>query len=213
LSSWSRPSRRVCLSVVTIVFAAGVFARGAATVPLYEVVQTQSRAVIEVGKAGALSVVAGHTHEVEAPIGGTLSFDPAFPEGAAVAIEIRAADLRVTGKGEPPEDVPKVQEKMVSRAVLDVERHPTITFRSTRIAVRERRETAVDLSVTGDLTLLGETNPLTVPVHAEFTTNTIAARGTMSVKQSDYGITPVSVGGLVAVKDELTIRFAIVAGR
>jgi polyisoprenoid-binding protein YceI len=212
LPSWSSPGRRVCLSVVMFVSAAGVCVRAATTAQLYQVVQAQSRAIIEVGKAGALSFVAGHAHEVEAPVRGTLSVDPAFPEGAAVSIEIRAADLRVTGKGDPPKDVPKVQEKMTSPAVLDVERRPTITFRSTRIAVRERRGTAVDLLVTGDLTLLGATKPLTVPVHAEFTTNTVTARGTMSIKQSDYGITPISVGGVVAVKDELTIHFAIVAG-
>lgn len=138
--------------------------------------------------------------------------DPAYPEGAAVAIEIRTADLRVSGEGELPEDVPKVQQTMASAEVLDAARYATITFQSTAIAVQERRGPALALAVTGDLTLHGETKPLTVRVRVEVTTNQVAARGTLSVKQSDYGITPVSVGGVVSVKDALTIHFTIVAG-
>ncbi|MGH9373143.1 MAG: YceI family protein [Vicinamibacterales bacterium] len=199
------------LAVITIALAAGAIGRGAPVASVYEVVPEESRAIINVGKAGALSFIAGHTHEVEAPIRGTLAVDPAHPEAGTVALEIEAADLRVTGEGEPPEDVPEVQKKMVSAAVLDVARYPTITFRSKTMAAGSQRGAAIDLSVTGELTLHGETKPITVPVRAELTTNRIAAHGTFSVEQTDYGITPVSVGGVVSVRDVLAIRFTIVA--
>jgi hypothetical protein len=38
------------------------------------------------------------------------------------------------------------------------------------------------------------------------------ASGRFVVKQTDYGITPISVGGVVKVKDQLDITFEVVAG-
>jgi hypothetical protein len=39
----------------------------------------------------------------------------------------------------------------------------------------------------------------------------LTADGTFSIKQSDYGITPISVAGAVAVKDVLAISFTVLA--
>lgn len=172
---------------------------------------TRSRVIVEVGKAGAFSFAAGHSHRIEAPIRGTLTVDPAHPENAAARFEIRTADLRVMPDGEPPEDVPKVQATMASDRVLDVSRYPQVTFQSRAVRVRERRGNALELSITGDLTLHGTTRSIIVPVHAELAPGTAIARGTFTVKQTDYGMQPVSVaGGMVSVKDELKIQFTIV---
>lgn len=171
----------------------------------------RSRVIVEVGKAGAFSFVAGHSHKIQAPIRGTLSVDPDHPEAASAAFEIRTGDLKVMDDGEPPGDVPKVQETMASEQVLDVSRYPTVTFKSRGVQVRQRSGNALDLTINGDLTLHGTTRPIAVPVHAELTTGTVTAQGTFSVKQTDYGMKPVSVaGGTVRVKDELKVRFTIV---
>ncbi len=172
----------------------------------------RSRVVVEVGKAGAFSFIAGHPHMIEGPIQGTLSIDPAHPERAVGAFEIRTRDLKVIDENEPPQDVAKVQQTMAGEEVLDVARYPTVTFQSKAIDVRQRRGVVLDLTVTGDLTLHGKTRSIAVPVHAELTSGSVTARGTFSVKQTDYGMKPVSVaGGMVSVKNALTIRFAIVA--
>jgi hypothetical protein len=61
--------------------------------------------------------------------------------------------------------------------------------------------------VTGDLTLHGVTRSLTFPV----TRREGHYRGTVSIRQRDFGIQPISiVGGTVKVKDELRIEFDIV---
>lgn len=198
-------------AIIAIALASGAIGHGAPLASVYKVVPEQSRAIIEVGKAGAFSFIAGHTHEIEAPLRGALAVDPAHPEASTLTIEIDTVQVRVTGEGEPPEDVPKVQEKMASAAVLDVARYPTITFRSTTMTITSQRGAAIDLSVTGELTLHGRTKSISVPVHAELTPNRIAAQGTFAVKQSDYGITPITVGGVVSVRDVLAIRFTIVA--
>jgi polyisoprenoid-binding protein YceI len=179
----------------------------------FEIASDRSRLLIEIGKAGALSFVAGHAHRVEGPIAGTFSVDLASLEDGAVAIEIRTADLQVSAEGEAPEDVPQIQQTMASGAVLDVERYPAITFRSTRLTVDRRHGgSTVALTIVGDLTLHGRTNPVAVPVTAEVSEHEVTARGTLVVKQSDYGIDRVRVaGGLVSVKDELEVSFTIVA--
>jgi polyisoprenoid-binding protein YceI len=170
-----------------------------------------SSALIDVGKTGVLSV-AGHTHEVRVPnVTGTVEFDPQDPSRSTVRLDINAAALKVTGKGDPPGDVPQVQRVMLSDQVLDVARYPTIRFRSTAASVTGRRGTTLDLAVTGTLTLHGVTRLLTVPVSVSVAGRALSAIGHLSLKQTDYGITPVSVGGVVKVKDALDITFTMSA--
>ena len=178
---------------------------------MFDVDQDQSRVTIEVGKAGALSFLAGHTHEVVSPVRGVIRFDAQDPSHSDVRLEIDAAALKVTGKGDPPDDVPKVQQTMSSDQVLDVERHPTIVFQSTSVVIKAQETQGLDLTVSGQLTLRNVTHPLTVPVAARVDAGALTARGSFSLNQTDYGIKPVSVGGVVSVKDKLTVSFAIVA--
>jgi polyisoprenoid-binding protein YceI len=128
-----------------------------------------------------------------------------------VRVEIDATALKVTGKGDPPKDVPEVQRVMSSDKVLDVERYPTILFQSTNVSVESRTDTTVNLLVTGTLALHNVIRSLSVPVHVELAADTLTASGRFPVKQTDYGIKPVSVGGVVAVKDAVDISFTIVA--
>ena len=117
----------------------------------------------------------------------------------------------MTGKGDPPKDVPDVQHAMASDKVLDVARYPKILFQGTSISVKSRTGTRVNLLVTGTLTLHNVKQPLSVPVEVELGAGSLTATGRFPVKQTDFGITPVSVGGVVAVKDAVDITFTIVA--
>jgi polyisoprenoid-binding protein YceI len=181
----------------------------------------RSRSLIEVGKGGAFSFVAGHAHEVEAPIAsGVVHLDPADPSHADVHLEFDAAAMRVSGKGEPPGDVPKVQEVMLSEQVLDVRRYPKITLDSTGVSsvssVQGKADTTpnptmFDLTVAGNLTLHGVTKPFKAPVDVRLDGSMLTAAGKLSIKQTDFGIKPISVAGVVNVKDALNITFTIVA--
>jgi polyisoprenoid-binding protein YceI len=173
-----------------------------------------SRATIAVGKGGALSFAAGHTHEVVAPtISGVINLDAVDLAASRVRLTIDAAALRVTGKGEPAKDIPEIQRVMLSDKVLDVGRYPTITFESTGVTVDKRDGTAVDASIAGQLTLHGVTRSMNLPVHIELTTthDALTARGQLRVKQTDYGMTPVTAAGVVKVKDMVDVDFLIVA--
>jgi polyisoprenoid-binding protein YceI len=165
-----------------------------------------------VGKSGIFSFAAGHTHDVESNgLSGTISVDPEDLSRSSMRLVVRTSTLQVSPKGEPPDDVPKVQHTMQSEQVLDVAKYPEIIFESTRVELKSRNGAAIELAVSGRLTLHGATHPVTVPVHAELGDSSLTANGRFEVKQTDYGIKPVSVAGVVSVKDALDITFTIVA--
>lgn len=206
------PLRATALLFLGLVSITGLVTFRSEGPTTFDVDSKTSRVVIDVGKSGALSFLAGHTHEVLAPtVRGTIHFDAEDSSRSDVRVEFDAAALRVTGKGEPPDDVPKVQQIMLSEQVLDVHRYPTVIFQSTNVAITTQTAATLDLAVTGELTLHNVTRRVTVPVSGRLDAGALTVTGRFLLKQTDYGIKPVSVGGVVAVKDGLTINFSIVA--
>ncbi len=199
---------RAALTVVLCGVAGAAIVRGAPE-QTYTIDVGRSRATIEVGKSGVLSFAAGHKHEVVASgIAGAITVDTADPARSTGRVTIEASALKVSGKGEPADDVPKVQATMVGPQVMDVEHYPTITFVIMSIAINQ--EGRLDGMVTGRLTLRDVTRSITVPVAARLEGQTLIATGRFALKQTDYGIKPVSVGGVVSVKDTVNISFDIV---
>jgi polyisoprenoid-binding protein YceI len=202
------------LTALTVLFVgvavAAAIVRGAAS-RSYAIDASRSSATIEVGKSGALSFAAGHTHEVLAPtMTGTIAVDVADPTRSSVRVTIDASALRVTGKGESAGDVPKVQTTMSGAQVLDVQRYPTITFASTSVAIKSQAGATMDAMVTGQLTIRNVARAISVPVTVRMEGETLTATGRFPVRQTEYGMKPVSVGGVVSVKDAVNISFTIV---
>ena len=189
---------------------AGSLSLRAAGPRTFTVEPDRSHAMIAVGKSGAFSF-AGHTHEVEAPVtSGSVRLDPDTPAKSDVKLVFNAAKMHVTGKGDPADDGPKVQEVMIGEQVLDVKKFPTITFESTGVTAKGAAP-SMELTVAGRLTIRGATRPVTAPVSVRIEGAMLSATGKFLIKQTDFGIKPISVGGVVKVKDELTITFTIVA--
>lgn len=198
------------LTVLVVGVAVAAIVRGAGA-RSYTIDARRSSATIEVGKSGVLSFAAGHTHEVLAPaMTGTIAVDVNDPTHSSVRITIDASALKVTGKGESAGDVPKVQETMSGTQVLDVQRYPTITFASTSVAIKNHTGATLDAMVTGQLTIRSVARTISVPVSVRMEGNTLTATGRFPVTQTAYGMKPVSVGGVVSVKDTVNISFTIV---
>jgi len=192
--------KKALACTLALAFSLSLSAAGPRT---FTVDADRSRATIDVGKAGAFSF-AGHTHEVEAPLtSGVVHFDPDMPSRSDVRLEFSAAAMRVTGKGESAGDVPKVQQTMLGEMVLDAKKYPTITFEGTGVSARN--------DVTGRLTIHGVTRPVTALVALKVDGANLTATGKFTIKQTDFGIKPISIGGVVKVKDELNITFTIAA--
>ena len=194
-----------------LLLAASATASAAAAEQGYTVVAEQSAVRIHVGKSGLFGF-AGHEHQVVAPVAaGTIVADPADLAHSSVTLSFDAATLKVSGEGEPASDVPKVQEKMIGPEVLDTTRFPSITFRSTSVAGKEVRSGVYDLQVAGALALHGVTRTVTLPLRVEVGADTLTASGKTVLRHTDFGMKPVSVGGVVNVKNEIGIDFRIVA--
>jgi len=170
-----------------------------------------STATIAVGKAGVFSFAAGHTHEVTGPVdSGTVIVDAQDASRSRVELVILTRALQVSAKGEPPDDVPKVQAAMQGEKVLDAARYPKITFTSTAVkGVRDA--TSFDATVTGTLTIRDRSQPVTAAVHVQRTAASLTASGRFTIRQTAFGIQPISVAGVVKVEDELKIAFNITA--
>jgi polyisoprenoid-binding protein YceI len=174
----------------------------------------QTTITLHVGRAGVFAF-AGHDHEVVVPaMQGRITLDRANVDRSTVSVTFEATALKVTGKGEPAEDVPEVQRVMLSDQVLDVKHHPTITFQSRQVSVVKQSANQMTLGITGDLTLHGVTRPLAVPVTVQLGADGLRATGRATVQQSLFGIRPVTAGaGTVRVKDEVEVVLSITARR
>ncbi len=96
---------------------------------------------------------------------------------------------------------------MTRPEVLDLAEFPDITVRCAGLAGTWDQPVAA-----ADLTIRGVTRRIEVPVELERSAGTLSARGSLHIRQTDFGITPFSVGGgAIQVGDELDLRFEIVA--
>ncbi len=94
---------------------------------------------------------------------------------------------------------------MLGPKVLDSAQFREIRFHSTEV----RRSSEGKWTVQGDLTLHGQTHPVNVDVERQDG----RYRGSARLRQSEFGITPVTVaGGTIKVKDEVRVEFEIVGG-
>src|SRR6266850_2874768 len=161
---------------------------------VWTIQSTGSEVRIHVRRGGLLSA-AGHDHEVIAPVvAGKVHMEPQRIEQATIELTFNASALKVSAQGEPPDDVPKVQQAMLSEKVLDVAKYPTIGFRSRRIDVENRSGNHMRLRVAGDLTLHGVTRQIEGPVDVDISADHLTAAGTLIVRQTQFGIEPVSAG-------------------
>jgi polyisoprenoid-binding protein YceI len=130
---------------------------------------------------------------------------------STVWLEFAAGDLRVSGEGEPAEDVPKVQAKMAGPEVLDVARFPKVRFQSSSVSGKAAGAGSWDLQVDGDLTLHGVTRKVALALRVTRSADALTASGRTTIRHTDFDMKPVSVAGVVKVKNELTLQFDITA--
>ena len=112
-----------------------------------------------------------------------------------------ARRLRVLEAGLSAVDREEVQTRLLGTEVLDVNRFPRISYHSITI---ERRVT--DWLIRGELELHGLILPVTATARREGSRYV----GSALVRQSDFGIVPITRwAGLVRVKDEVEIEFDV----
>ena len=178
----------------------------------YSVDSAKSKMEIHVYKEGTFKMF-GHDHLISAKdISGEANFDPQKIENSSVRLKIPTKAITVVDPGESEKDRHDVQTTMAGEKVLDVNKFPEITFTSTGISAAKKNAQGWELTLSGKLNLHGQEKPVSFPLQVAVAGNELRGQGELSVLQTDYGITPVKVGGgAVKVKDKLKITFTIVA--
>jgi polyisoprenoid-binding protein YceI len=180
--------------------------------------QTRSHIVAITGKGGLLRFL-GHEHAIQATEwSADVTFDAEDPARSALRLRVPVRALRIdTERGialagltsRPSENtVQELQEKMLGARFLDAVRFPEIVFESQAV------ETAGEgmLRVRGLLTLHGQTQPVTTLVRiGRPDAASYRFTGEVTIKQTDYGVKPESVAGVVDVADAVVIRFEVTA--
>ena len=191
---WSCISRRVfvvALTAATTIFPAVLSAQ---QMPIDV---AHSTVIVRVYKSGLFSALA-HDHVIQAPIAsGTINV-----RDKSVELSFNVADMKVLDPDASASERQEIESTMRSPKVLDPAQFPTISFASSGVVA-----SGADRSqVTGTLKLHGTSREVSVPVVLRDGKYT----GSVTLKQTDYGITPVKIaGGAVKVKDEIVIEFSV----
>lgn len=158
----------------------------------------RSTITIHVGKAGLLSA-AGHEHWVNAPISSGTINDSNAPR---VEFTVETAKMRVKPDPKVDSKTEAQIQKDMEEMTLETARYREIGFQSSHIEKASEGEWRVD----GALSLHGVSRVVRINVRRDGDAYT----GRTILKQTDFGIKPISVGGgTIKVKNEIEIEFRI----
>lgn len=180
---------------------ASALAQAAADSAVYQLAP-QSHLDVNTGKSGILGF-AGHKHQIRArEFSGVVVYFRGNPARSHLVISVATRGLEVLT---PPdtEEIRKVTESMRGE-VMQVDQYPEITFVSKQVTPIQG-----GFRVLGALTMHGQTRD--VPVDFAVTTagDTLRARASFEVKQTDYGIRPFRGGPAGAMRVADKVKFEI----
>ena len=169
----------------------------------------QSLIAVTVRRGGALARL-GHDHVVAsrgvtgfaAPAEGRADFSFRLDQMTVDELALR----HEAGLDTQPSDeaIAGTRANMLTR-VLEADRFPVVALHAEQIRGNEQ---AFQLAIT----LHGVTRTVTAPARIASEANGVSASGTLTLRQSDFGITPMSVlAGAITVLDPMELRFRIVA--
>lgn len=185
------------------------YQEAAAGTPVYRIDSTSSLITVIVRSGGPLARV-GHDHAIAsrtvagyvAPLQGRADFSFRLDEMTVDEPAVRSgAGLK---QAVPADAVAGTRANMLGR-VLDADRYPVV-----KLHAAAGTGNMVRLAIT----LHGVTRSIDVPTTLRVTPDSLSATGQFRLRQTDFGITPMSVlGGALVVRDEMELDFRIQATR
>jgi len=178
--------------------------------PVFRVDPASSIIVVEVRRAGSLARL-GHDHVVAShDVRGYVEPDAGRAD-LYVALDRLVVDQPELRKQagfdtEPTAEAIAGTRRNMLEKTLEAGRYPYASIGVRRAA----GTTAADVSIA----LHGTTRTMRVPMAVTESAEAIAVDGELALRQTDFGITPLSVvGGAIQVQDEVKLRFDIRARR
>ena len=181
--------------------------------PVYRVDPRESLIVIEVRRGGSLARL-GHDHVVAShDVTGYIAPDEGRADMYVALAKLVVDEPQLRKEAgfdtQPTEsDIEGTRSNMLNH-VLEAEKFP---FALIAVSGADAKQTKAKLSVA--ITLHGHTRTFQVPAEIEADEKSIGVSGKLAFNQTDFGITPYSLlGGAIAVKDGLALRFLVRARR
>ena len=189
--------RRITWFVIALIGILGVGARGAQANPLrFTVLPEQSR--VEFISGTQLGEFRGKTTQVN----GEMAADPNGGSRLHLTVSV---DLRALKSDNA------VRDQHMHERLLEVGRFPRAVFTATEFrpsngAGKESGEG----TLSGTLMLHGVERPVTLPIRFSLNGTTLRGEGALSVKLTDFQMTPPSLLG-IKVRDQVTVEIHLVA--
>jgi len=178
--------------------------------PVFRIDPASSIVVVEVRRAGSLARL-GHDHVVAShDVRGYVESDTGRAD-LYVALDRLAVDepeLRRQAHfdTEPTAEAIAGTRRNMLDKTLEADRHPYASIAVRRVAGVAAGDVAIALH--------GTTRTMQVPLTVTESPEAIAVKGELALRQTDFGITPLSVvGGAIQVQDEVKLRFDVRARR
>ena len=182
----------------------------------------QSSIEIYVYRGGRLASL-GHNHVISVrDIHGVIYLSPE-PSQSSFSLAFATADLVVddpalrAAAGSAFNSTPTIAEikgtrrNMLGPKVLNAEQYPLISVRSLSLKPQQALSTG-DYIAELAIAAIGNTHTTSATTRITLAGGQVVATGELKLKQGDLGITPLSLlNGAIAVKDELIIRYRILA--
>lgn len=170
-----------------------------AEIEMYEYDKVHTQIMFFISHLG-FSISEGEFHDFD----GLIEFNRSKPEKSKVNITIQTASIDM--------DDEKWNDHMKNEDFFNVEKFPTMTFKSNKIDVTGEKTA----KITGDLTILETTKPVTLDVtfinsgkHPFGEKYVAGFSAKTNIKRSDFGMTY----GLPNVGDDVEIRLEVEAHR
>jgi len=159
-----------------------------------------SSITVHVYKSGLFSAFA-HNHVIFAPI----SKQTVDAKNMNVEIVVLTKEMKVTDPEASDSTRAEIQSTMLGPKVLDVEKYPEVHFKSSSIAKIDSGR----YRVIGALELHGTSKEISFEVSGALN----HYHGSTRLKQTEFGIQPVSIGGgTVKVRDQIDLDFDVYSG-
>lgn len=189
-----------------------------ANVQVWRIAPAESSLRILVYRGGTMARL-GHNHVISsADIQGQLWRGPTL-ESSGFEITVPVNTLIVddnAARAEEGDDFPlNVSEdakagtkaNMLRPSLLDGEHFPEISLRATRIT-----GSVASPEVMASMRIKDQTREIRLPVTLSEAHGALAVQGSLEIRQSDFGITPLSLAmGALTVQDTVKIKFRLVA--
>ena len=206
-----RQSNWMAKGALIAVIGAGGLQQSAQAATTYKVVPAQSKFTVY---SKTLSPVAKLRHtRVQHTSGysGNVVFSaPNKPQ--SVTMSVKSDSLKTVVKDDLNTGTAKRVDDVTKRDILESSKYPNITFKSTAVGVKVGAGGTYTGTLKGNLSLHGVTRPVSVPISGKITPTQVTTKGAFTIKQSDYGITLISImGGMLSAADPVTIDFNLVA--